>query len=178
MRNCHKKLCGGTKSYPKTACKARRRTNDMKNVSKPMRCLFTGLILALVAFVSVGICYKKVVCRSRVVYQIFDGKFTEPFEVCYLLTSDYTLYKVTSFDEKKVSFKFDDLEEILKGNGHKMSDVIIIIHNHLPQTSRSFSPRDIQSWYNFKAMGFTGNYYLRYNGNKIIYELIEDKDDS
>lgn len=142
-----------------------------------MKRLLATITVAIMALSSMAFCYEKVKCTTKIIYEIFKGKFTEPFEVCYLLTSDYTLYKITSNDEVRINFSWRDIKKALKKNGHEISDIIIIIHNHLVGTSREFSLTDIQTWYEVKKMGFTGNYYLLYQGNKIIYELIEDKDE-
>lgn len=135
------------------------------------------VLCVLMAFAGVGLCYKVCKVRAKLVYASFVKKFTEPIEVCYLLTSDFTVYRITSNNEIRINFKMFDLKRILKKGGHEMSDIIVIIHNHLPATSRYFSMMDIQTWYDFKRMGFDGNYYLLYQGNKVIYELIEDEDD-
>ena len=137
----------------------------------------TALTIALLAFVSIAFCYRTYKCHSKVVYLIFEDKFTEPIEVLYLLTSDATLYKVTSNHEDRIDFSMDYLKKVLKKNGHKISDIIIIIHNHPPSTPRDFSLMDIHSWYEFKNEGFTGNFYLYPQGSGVIYELREDEDD-
>ena len=67
---------------------------------------------------------------------------------------------------------------MLKKNNHTISDIITIIHSHLAQGGRKFSRNDVNTWREFKGEGFTGNFYLYYEGNKTIYELIEDEDDS
>ena len=134
--------------------------------------------IALAVFSTVGLCYKVVKVRAKLVYAAFAGKFLEPIEVCYLVMSDDTLYRLTSNDTKSIRFNFSELKEVLAGNGHKISDIIVIIHSHLVNTSRNFSLLDIQTWYNFKMEGFTGNFYLYYQGNRTIYELIEDKHDN
>lgn len=157
-------------------------------IYRPVYCGFTNtmgfgkrllwLTIALIAFASVGFGYKVVKVRAKLIYVVFAEKFTEPFEVCYLLMYDDTLYKITSNDEASVRFHMDELIRVLTKNGHKISDIMIIIHNHLPQTSRSFSMMDIQTWYDFKMEGFIGNYYMLYQGSNVIYELVEDEDDS
>ena len=137
----------------------------------------TTLTIALIALSAIGFCYRVVKCKAKAVYLIFEDRFTEPFEVCYLLTNDKTLYKVTSHNERRISFRMSDITRALEKNGHEISDIILIIHNHMPGTSRYFSTTDIQTWYDFKAMGFTGNYYLLYQTGvgHIIYELLEDE---
>ena len=155
----------------KTAGEAHRRTNDMKKI--------LGLaIIGLMALSSIAFCYKKYKCYSKMVYIIFKDKFTEPIEILYLLASDGTLYKITSHHEDRISFDMKDLKKALKKNGHKISDIIIIIHNHPPNTPRDFSLIDIHTWYEFKNEGFTGNFYLYPQGSGVIYELREDDDDS
>lgn len=141
-----------------------------------MRRLLVTITVAILALSSIAFCYKKVKCYSKVVYLIFEGKFTEPIEILYLLTNDGTLYRVTSNHEDRINFEMSDLIRTLKKKGHEISDILIIIHNHPPNTPRDFSLKDIHSWYRFKDMGFTGNFYLYIQGSDIIYELREDDD--
>lgn len=132
------------------------------------------LTIALMAFSSVGFCYKVYKVHCKLVNLIFDSKFIEPFENLYLLTYDLTLYHITSYDEGSVDFQMDWLKKLLKKGGHEISDVMIIIHNHPIKALRGFSRADIQTWYDFKREGFTGNFYLYISGFKIIYELREE----
>lgn len=135
----------------------------------------TTLTIALMAFVSVAFCYKRYKCYDKVVYVIFEDKFIEPIESMYLLMEDMTLYRVTSNQEFTVNFDMEDLKKEMKKNGHTISDVMIIIHNHY--TYRYFSPSDVRAWRSFKREGFTGNFYLYVTTAKTIYELREDEDD-
>ena len=134
----------------------------------------TTLTIALSVIASVGFCLKTTKVHAEIVYEIFKGRFIEPFENLYLLTYDGTLYKITSHDELMVYFEWDWLVKMLKKNGHEISDIMIVIHNHPPNMSRRFSDMDIQSWYDFKREGFTGNFYLYISGFRIIYELREE----
>lgn len=136
-----------------------------------------GLLMAILIIAPL-LAHKVVKCDTMIIYELFKDKFKDPIEVCYLILADYTMYRLTSHDETKITFSFFELKRELKRRGHKISDIMIIIHNHEPGTSRKFSNRDIQTWYDFKAEGFVGNYYLLYEGNGVIYELIEDEDDS
>jgi hypothetical protein len=131
------------------------------------------LCVALSVFASVGFCWKEYKVHDKLTYSIFDDKFIEPFENLYLLTYDLTLYKITSNDERYVDFHMDWLKKLLKKNGHEISDIMIIIHNHPPNVPRGFSHADIQTWYEFKKEGFTGNFYLYISMLQVIYELRE-----
>ncbi len=132
------------------------------------------LCVALSVFASVGFCWKAYKVYDKLIYLIFNDKFIEPFENLYLLTYDLMLYTITSHDERSVDFHMDWLKKLLKKNGHEISDIMIIIHNHPPTATRGFSRADVQTWYNFKREGFTGNFYLYISGFKIIYELREE----
>lgn len=136
------------------------------------------IAIALVVLSAIGFCYRVVKCNAKAVNLIFKDMFAEPFETCYLLTDDRTMYKITSRNERRIYFRMDNMKKELEKNGHKISDLILIIHNHMPGTSRKFSWTDIQTWYDFKAEGFTGNYYLFYGvgKNNVIYELLEDEE--
>lgn len=70
----------------------------------------------------------------------------------------------------------DTLVKKLDKHGHDMTDVAFIVHNHPPNTTREFSISDIQSWWEFKHIGFTGNFYLYIQGTNLVYELREDKE--
>lgn len=142
-------------------------------MNKPLS-LVTGLLIALFAFSSIAFCYKMYRVHDNLIYLIFNDKFIEPFENLYLLTYDLTLYTITSHDERSVDFHMDWLKKLLKKNGHEILDIMIIIHNHPPTAPRGFSRADVQTWYNFKREGFTGNFYLYISGFKIIYELREE----
>lgn len=141
-----------------------------------MRKLFY-CILGVLVMVSVAFCWRQVKVRDKLTYVCFKDKFREPVEILYLLTVDFTLYRITSNDEVRITFSMEEVKRMMKKNGHDMTDVIVIIHNHLPFTSRRFSQNDIHSWRSFKREGFTGNFYLYLQGYNIIYELIEDDDD-
>ena len=129
------------------------------------------------AVVSVAFCWKQVKVRDKLIYATIEHRFKEPIEVMYLVASDFTMYKVTSNDEWYISFYMDELKKMLKKNNHTISDVITIIHSHLAAGGRKFSRSDVNTWREFKGEGFTGNFYLYYEGNRTIYELLEDDDD-
>ena len=134
--------------------------------------------VGVLAVVSVAFCWKQVKVRDKLIYATLGHRFKEPIEVMYLITSDFTMYKVTSNDEWYISFRMDELKKMLKKNNHAISDIITIIHNHEVQGSRNFSQNDVNTWREFKKEGFTGNFYLYYERNRTIYELIEDDNDS
>lgn len=135
----------------------------------------TWLTIALIAFTSVGICYETHRVCDKIIYTIFKNKFIEPVENLYLLTYDWTLYKLTSQHERYVDFEMEELKRALKKNGHEISDIMLIIHNHPPTAPRGFSRADVQTWYEFKMEGFSGNFYLFISMTTVIFELREDK---
>lgn len=135
------------------------------------------IFVALIAFTSIGFSHKTYKVYDKLILLVFKNKFIEPFENLYLLTYDLTLYKVTSNQEGYVDFDMRWLKNLLKKNGHKIADVMIIIHNHPPTAPRGFSRADIHTWYEFKREGFAGNYYLYLSGFNLIFELRENKDD-
>ena len=145
----------------------------MKNVSKPMRCLFTGLILTLIASVPVGICYEVNKVTDKILYAIFGNRFNEPVEVMYLLMNDMTLYKITSNYESHIYATLYDIGKKLDRDGYEISDILIIIHGH--KSSRYFSTADVATWRRFKRAGFTGKFCLYLERNKTIYEITEDE---
>lgn len=97
--------------------------------------------------------------------------FTEPVEVMYFLMNDMKLYKITSNDENRISFRMWELKVWFKQNGHKISSVIVIIHGHTKLAQ--FSENDIIAYRLFKGEGFDGKFYLYVYRTKFIYELAE-----
>jgi hypothetical protein len=115
--------------------------------------------------------YNSIKSEDKIMYGIFENRFTEPIEVMYFLMNDMRLFKVTSNHENKVSFVLPTLVKEFKQNGYDISDVIVIIHNH---TKRAyFSNSDIVIYRLFRGMGFDGKFYIYVYRTKSIYELAE-----
>jgi len=115
--------------------------------------------------------YNSVKSEDKIMYAIFENRFTEPIEVMYFLMNDMRLFKVTSNHENKVSFVLPVLVGEFKQNGYDISDIIVIIHNHQKRTY--FSRSDIVIYGLFKGEGFDGKFYIYVWRTKGIYELAE-----
>ena len=131
------------------------------------------IVLSLLCWTSTGDAnYNAVKSEDKIMYALFENMFTEPIEVLYLLTNDMRGYKLTSNYENIVLFRMWELEKTLKRDGYKISDIIVIIHNHTTQAY--FSRRDIISYKVFKSNGFEGKFYIYVSRNRTIYELAEN----
>lgn len=109
-------------------------------------------------------------CHDKVINALFNNKFKEPVEVIYFMMGDARIFKVTSYDENKVSFVIRNLEDEFKTKGYEISNVILIIHNH---TKRAyFSTSDLIMYGLFRGKGFDGKFYLYVYRTRKIYELV------
>ena len=130
------------------------------------------IALSLLCWTSTGVPhYNAVKSEDKIMYALFKDSFTEPIEVMYLLMNDMQRYRLTSNYENVVFFRMWELENDLKRDGYKISDIIVIIHNHTTQTC--FSKMGIISYGRFKSRGFEGKFYIYVYRNKTIYELAE-----
>lgn len=135
-----------------------------------------GLIILVLSLVC-GICinisahYNAVKSEDKIMYAIFKDKFTEPIEVMYFLMDDMKLLKITSHDEIRIEFKIWELKKDFERNGYEISNIIVIIHNHMK--CAYFSDDDINTYRTFKGEGFKGKFYIYVHRNKGIYELAE-----
>ena len=144
-----------------------------------MKKLLGVLMVALVALSSFAFSYKKCKVENDLLLEIFKGIFREPMEVIYIWTNDFTMYSVTSNSETGVFFRMEDIKKVLRKNGHTISDIILIVHNHMPLTGYrlfDFSMDDIDTWRGFKEEGFKGMFYIYVQGMNRIYKLTEDDD--
>lgn len=130
------------------------------------------IALCLLCWTSIGAPnYNAVKSEDKIMYAIFKNRFTEPIEVMYFLMNDMRLFKITSNHEDKVSFVLSLLVREFKQDGHDVSDIIVIIHNH---TKRAyFSKSDITMYKIFRGMGFEGKFCLYVWRTRAIYELAE-----
>ena len=115
--------------------------------------------------------YDAVKSDNAILYAIFKDRFNEPIEVMYFLMNDMKLFKTTSNDENKIAIVLWTIKGSFKQEGYEVSDVIVIIHNHVIYTH--FSPDDIVVYNVFKGEGFEGKFYIYVRRNKTIYELAE-----
>jgi len=139
------------------------------------KCL-SCVLCALIGFPSVGYGFEVNKCTNKLMYALFEDKFTEPIEVIYFLMNDLRLYGVTSNFENKVGFDLYNTQKIWKKDGYIVSDIIVVIHGH--KKSRYFSPSDIRRWRSLKRAGFTGDFCIYLKRNKTIYIITEDGNDN
>lgn len=97
---------------------------------------------------------------------VFDFAFTEPVETLCIILYNGTIYKITSYEEIKVALSYAELKAVLKSEGHEISDIAIICHNHI--FSPCFSPIDENYYRWLKKDGFTGAFLLYTGKSKKI----------
>lgn len=58
--------------------------------------------------------------------------FAEPFETLYIILLDEkcSIIGFTTLEENEVSISVSFLREFLKADGHEISDIIMVVHNH------------------------------------------------
>ena len=96
---------------------------------------------------------------------MWEGAFTEPFEIAYFLFKDGTIVQFTNFLEFAIFFP-PNLEEFFEVNGLKIEDLLVVVHNHLTPTR--FSPADIGTYHYLKNRGFNGLFGIYYPFSKKI----------
>ena len=133
-----------------------------------MRCLFMGLILALMVFP------REMSCPNNPsVYwadgNVFNGYFTEPCETSYVVFWDGYVLKFSSYEGWRIDLPYYQLKEALEVKGRKVEDIAIKIHNHLPGGSSGFSRGDLRFMRAMRRDGFVGSYCLKPPVGKIRY---------
>ena len=101
--------------------------------------------------------YNAIECHDKIIYAIFEDRFTETIEVMYFLMDDMKVYKLTSNEENRIRFNMWELKEDFKQSGHEISNIIVIIHNH--ERHAYFSNDDIIVYKTFRGEGFGGKFY-------------------
>lgn len=140
----------------------------------------TGVLIAIFALSSVVFCHKKCKVDNELLLFLFKSVFKEPIETMYFLTNDFKVYYITSNQENGIHFKMEDIKKALKEDDCTISDIILIVHNHIPLAGYDileFSKGDIYTWQTFRGEGFTGKFYLYVQGLGRIYKLTGDEDD-
>ena len=129
------------------------------------------VVLCLLCWTGTANHHNAIKSEDKIMYAIFENRFTEPIEVMYFLMDDMRLFKITSNDENRISFEMEKLKWDFKQRGYTIPDVIAIIHNHKKRTY--FSRGDIIVYGLFKGEGFEGKFYIYVYRTKSIYELAE-----
>lgn len=103
----------------------------------------------------------------------FDGA---SHEIVIIRCYDSTAFIYTEEQEGSVFLRISWLKRKLEKYKKKMSDIKIIIHNHLPHRSlcRRFSPADRKQLQLLRNQGFTGLYALWVDGE--IVQIIKGED--
>lgn len=97
---------------------------------------------------------------------LFEGWFTEPVECAYIVLTDGTVFKITSYHAHGVAVFLDNIREKLGKRNKTFADVMFIIHNHTERMV--FSPTDIRTYWRLKRKGFRGFFLLRQPTGKVI----------
>lgn len=99
---------------------------------------------------------------------IFDEKFTEPFESLYIVLYNGTEFRFTLKHVSKVVLPLDYLIRQLKKDNKDIKDVAIIIHNHF--RSPRFSLQDKVMLYQLRDMGYEGSFCIYFTPTGKIIE--------
>lgn len=127
--------------------------------------LLKGLVILLIPMILCG--------TQPSVYNIFNGAFTEPFEIMYLVCYDGTAFKFTTNEADTVGVSVDFMLDIIEDKGQKAKNISIIIHNHWGNPR--FTNRDKKVYWYFYRKGFNGAFLLYVLPQHIIKELPESK---
>lgn len=99
---------------------------------------------------------------------IFEGLFTEPIEILYVISWDGRIYGFTTYNEISVKISYGVMKDFLKKNDIEISDIAIMAHNHFRKLN--FSDGDLRSWRYLILDGFRGSFCLYIRGiNKVKY---------
>ena len=104
------------------------------------------------------------------VYQgnIFNEKFTEPFESVYIVLYDGTEFRFTQRLESRVVLPIDYFIRQLNERGKDLKDVAIIIHNHFKYPR--FSAQDTLMLYRLRALGYDGSFCIYFTPTGKVTE--------
>lgn len=105
---------------------------------------------------------------------IFYHLFTDPVEHLYLVMRDGNIFHLTSNIDYRICISHTILQD-LKKHGYKVSDIIIMIHNH--KFPHDLSEADRETWRWFRNRGFKGNFEIYYQLPEpyiIIFEEVRN----
>ena len=100
---------------------------------------------------------------------IFENRFTEVVEVCYLVLYNGDICKLTSYEENSIEGNAWVIEEIVKSKGFELSYVAIIVHSHF--ASPRFSTTDKTTLRHLRSLGYGGSFLLYVTATGKMYEL-------
>lgn len=95
---------------------------------------------------------------------IFNGSFTEPVEICYIIFYDGYFLRFTTYHEDRIDMSYDTFERVLKKKERKVKDIAIVIHNHQPGETQQFTDGDLYFLRRMRGDGFKGSFCLWYIG--------------
>jgi len=103
----------------------------------------------------------------------FSKLFTEPIEILYIIMKDGTPFRYTSFDENRIWLNVEEMERGLRTPDRKysISDIAIIIHNHLIEDKASDDDR--RQLKDLKKHGFKGLFLIYCKRTNKTY-LVQD----
>ena len=101
-------------------------------------------------------------------WNIFNGAFTEPFEIMYILYYDGDIYKFDTGHGDTIEIPFPAIVDIMESDGKKLSGIAMMIHNHWGQPY--FSDEDKKVYTYLKGKGFKGRFLLYCLPQHIIKE--------
>jgi len=100
-------------------------------------------------------------------YEGYQVKFTEPFEVAYFIFKSGIIIKFTNNVDGTV--RGLNLRDTFEELGLRFEDLVIVIHNH--RYPHLFSIGDKRFYSDLKRRGFNGSFLLYISPTKKVYEL-------
>lgn len=87
---------------------------------------------------------------------IFQGVFTEPFEILYVLCENGDKFEFTTHDENAVRVTPQFLKEFLESKGQSLEAVVMMMHNHF--ATPKMSEKNIRFLYILRRLGYNGTF--------------------
>lgn len=136
-------------------------------VKKLLSCNFILLLMPLIILAEIAETKFNITMNSFYYYM-----FKDQIEHIYFIMIDGVILHNTSNYHHKVAIPFDFIEQ-LKNKGYKVSDIIIVIHNHV--TPSRISEGDIKQWNWLRSKGFRGDFLIYYQTPKPHIIVYKDK---
>lgn len=97
---------------------------------------------------------------------LWEKLFTEPVEMIFYLYPNGAIVGFSTYEYDRISGDINQQLEAMEKKGLKLSDVMIIVHNHF--TPGSFSTPDRASITTMKKKGFRGIYGIYHTATKTF----------
>lgn len=100
---------------------------------------------------------------------IFNGEFTEPFEILYAICFDGQFWSFSTHEANQISLSAYYLKTFLEERGYTLKDVAIMMHNHFAMPRLSWT--DSNTLLKLRNYGFRGSFGIYITSTKkVVYE--------